>query len=250
MARDDTADTVVDDAELQLKKRARRRLVGSIALVLTAVVILPMVMDHEPRPNSNEIQVRIPSQDGAATNAKAAKAPEIAEPVSEKVADKAPPPAAVAPTPSVPVAQAVPAKPPVVDAPKPEPAAKVEPPTAEPPKAEPPKAAVKPEPPKAEKADKADSAKAAAALAGKEAAAEKKGEQWVVQLGAYSEAGRVKLLQTKLKEVGVPSYTEKVDTPQGPRTRVRAGPFPSKDAATKAQARIKIVGVDGPVAPK
>jgi DedD protein len=60
----------------------------------------------------------------------------------------------------------------------------------------------------------------------------------------------VKLLLTKVKELGLPAYTEKVETPQGPRTRVRAGPFPSREAATKAQERIKIIGVSGPVAPK
>jgi DedD protein len=53
-------------ADEQLKKRARRRLVGAIALVLFAVIVLPMVMDHEPRPSGPEIQVRIPSQDGPA----------------------------------------------------------------------------------------------------------------------------------------------------------------------------------------
>jgi DedD protein len=72
----------------------------------------------------------------------------------------------------------------------------------------------------------------------------------VVQLGAYKEAGNVKLLLSKLKGVGVPAYTEKLDSPQGPRTRVRAGPFASQDAAEKARAKIKIIGVDGPVAPK
>jgi len=50
--------------------------------------------------------------------------------------------------------------------------------------------------------------------------------------------------------MGVPVYTEKFDSPQGPRTRVRAGPFPSKDAAEKARTKVKIVGVDGPIAPK
>ena len=51
------------DAELQLKKRARRRLVGAVALALLAVIVLPMVMDSDPRPPSQDIQVRIPSQD-------------------------------------------------------------------------------------------------------------------------------------------------------------------------------------------
>jgi DedD protein len=51
------------DAHLELKKRARRRLVGATALALLAAIILPMVMDQEPKPVSREIQVRIPSRD-------------------------------------------------------------------------------------------------------------------------------------------------------------------------------------------
>ena len=37
------------DAQLQLKKRARRRLVGAVAFAGLAAVILPMVMDEEPK---------------------------------------------------------------------------------------------------------------------------------------------------------------------------------------------------------
>jgi DedD protein len=53
---------------------------------------------------------------------------------------------------------------------------------------------------------------------------------------AYKESGNVKLLLAKLKGVNVPAYTEKFDSPQGQRTRVRAGPFPSQEAAEKARA--------------
>ena len=40
----------ISDEELQLKKRARRRLVGAVVLVTAVAVILPMVLDSEPRP--------------------------------------------------------------------------------------------------------------------------------------------------------------------------------------------------------
>lgn len=76
-------------------------------------------------------------------------------------------------------------------------------------------------------------------------------EAWEVQLGAYQDPGRVKNLLAKLKDLGVPTYTEKVETANGPRTRVRAGPFPSQEAAEKGRTRInKIIGVDGTVARK
>ncbi len=50
----------ISDEELQLKKRARRRLVGAIALVLVVVVFLPMFLDNEPKPLSRDIAITIP----------------------------------------------------------------------------------------------------------------------------------------------------------------------------------------------
>jgi DedD protein len=236
MAKNDVAGDSAGEADVQLKKRARRRLVGAVALVLFAVITLPMVMDHEPRPAGPEIQVRIPSQEGGA----------VAERVNTKPI-KTPAPVAVAPAtptqekpeqsavPETKVAPPLPALAPVVDKPKELPAAKPE---------------VSPPAPVEQKASKAEAAKASAALDGKSDTADAKADQWVVQLGAYKDAGNVKLMMGKLKEMNVPAYLEKFDTPQGPRTRVRAGPFPNKDAATKAQVRIKTIGVNGPVAPK
>ena len=49
------------DEELQLKKRARRRLVGAIALVTVVAVFLPMVLDHEPKPTNQDVSIQIPS---------------------------------------------------------------------------------------------------------------------------------------------------------------------------------------------
>src|SRR3954471_12128515 len=48
---------------LMLKRRARRRLVGAIALVLLVVVVLPIVLDQEPKPVRHDLTVQIPSQD-------------------------------------------------------------------------------------------------------------------------------------------------------------------------------------------
>ena len=199
------------DAQLELKKRARRRLVGATALALLAAIVLPMVMEHEPRPPAQDIQVRIPGQDAGSFTSRIL-------------------PAKPAPTPLPPVAEAKPAP---EAAPEPKPLVKAE--------ARPQAIRAEPPPPAAVVEQKSEASRA---LAGGT------DEQWVVQLGAYKEAGNVKLRVAKLKEVGVPTYTEKIDTPQGPRTRVRAGPFPSKEAAEKARVKIKIVGIDGPVAPK
>ena len=51
------------DPVLPEKKRARRRLVGAVALVLAAVIVLPMVLDSEPKPLADDISIQIPSRD-------------------------------------------------------------------------------------------------------------------------------------------------------------------------------------------
>src|SRR3954470_17105927 len=51
----------ISDEELQLRKRARRRLIGAIALVTMIAVFLPMVLDHEPKPAHQDISIQIPS---------------------------------------------------------------------------------------------------------------------------------------------------------------------------------------------
>lgn len=46
----------------ELRVRARRRLAGAVALVMAAVVVLPMLLDSEPIPVSNNIAIRIPDR--------------------------------------------------------------------------------------------------------------------------------------------------------------------------------------------
>ena len=227
MAEQDTS----PDTDLQLKKSARRRLVGAAALALLAIIVLPMVMDHEPRPPVQDIQVRIPSQDGSGAGP-ISKPPVALAPSLAAAKPETKPEAKPEAKPEVKVEPAVAPKPEVKPEVKPEPK----------PETKPVPVAVAPAPVAekiAETAPSVDKSKAAAAAG-----------QWVVQLGAYKDAGNIKLLLAKLKGIGVQAYTEKFDTPQGLRTRVRAGPYPSKEAAEKAQKRIKIIGVDGPVAPR
>jgi DedD protein len=58
-----------------LKRRGRRRLVGAVALVLLAVIILPMVFDPAPRRSAPPVSVRIPGEnDGPFTPKPPAKA--------------------------------------------------------------------------------------------------------------------------------------------------------------------------------
>jgi DedD protein len=127
-----------------LKRRGRRRLVGAVALVLLAVIVLPMVFDPEPRETAPPVSVRIPGENESAF------------------------------------------------APKP-----------------------KPVPAKKQEIDK----------------------EYVVQVGAFANADGV---VAKLAAAKVPYYTEAV---KGNLTRVRAGPFQSRDAAEKALEQLKALGL-------
>jgi DedD protein len=68
------------DPMLPEKKRARRRLVGAIALALAAAVGLPMLLDSEPKPLAGDIAIQIPAKD------KAGPLPMPAEPGAAPVA--------------------------------------------------------------------------------------------------------------------------------------------------------------------
>jgi DedD protein len=200
---------------LQLKRRARRRLVGAIALVTFVVIVLPLILDKEPGPAGPPLSVQIPNQEAGGFNTRIVPPPPAvpAAPVPEKHAEtvpaKAEPPSANAAPP----------------APKAEPAA---------PKAE-------PVTPKAETAGgeaanvpKTEALRAQAALSD---------QAWVVALDAFSDEKNVRQLRTKLSAAGVKTYTESVKTSKGHLTRVRAGPFASKEAAEKARAKLVAMGL-------
>ena len=197
----------ISDEELQLKKRARRRLIGAIVLVTAVAVILPMILDSEPRPVSQNINIQIPSPDAGEYKPKAAV---VAPPSADKAA-KSDAPAA---------------------APKDPPAAAAIVETA-------PAASKTTEPAKADTA-KAPAKDKATAIDG----------AYVVQVAALADAAKAKQLEKQMAGVGLKTYTEVVNTQSGEVTRVRAGPYPTREAAEKARTQLKKAGLDGKVVPK
>jgi len=79
-----------------LKRRGRRRLVGAVALVLAAVVILPMVFDPEPKSTQTPVTVKIPAEN---------EAPPFAPKAAPKAAPKEAPKEAAKQEPAAPAAQ-------------------------------------------------------------------------------------------------------------------------------------------------
>jgi len=211
------AKTPVSDEELQLKKKARRRLVGAVVLVLLVVVFVPMFLDREPRPQKQDIDNRIPPIPGQAQ----APQPQGLPPAIQEA-----PAVSTSPAPDKPAA------PDTANTPKETPAATA--PAAGASSASP-SAAVEP----AAKATEPDSKpeRKAAELTGK---GETKGaESFVIQVGAFSDPGNARHLVEKLKAEKIPAYTEAVKTSQGEKMRVRAGPYPTLTAAEHGRTRLK-----------
>ena len=227
----------VSDDHIELKKRARRRLIGAAVFATVAAVVLPMVMDKEPPPALPGIDLRIPSQDKGFVAPQVKPAvPTVAEPV-------APAPIATEPPKALPL-------PP--ELPKPTPAPKAAEPVKPPPAPKPaePRPAAKATPEAKTAATKeGDARRAQAILDGKPARSSTEGPHAVL-IGAFADPANVVNLKKKIGELGLPVYTEPLDSPQGRKTRVRAGPFPNRDAAEKAAARLKAIGVSGVVAAK
>ncbi|MDO9215708.1 MAG: hypothetical protein Q7U14_00465, partial [Lacisediminimonas sp.] len=191
------------DPVLPEKQRARRRLVGAVALVLAAVIGLPMILDPEPKPLAHDIAIDIPSKEkprkGASAPATAAldEREEIMATASVAGADG---PGDVAPGPAVDAkAPAASQKTELVPAPKAAAAATT--------KAEPvPAAVANAKPVEKPRATAADDARARALLDGKPSPAlenvksgSEKSERYVVQVAALASPEKVKELQNKLK---------------------------------------------------
>jgi len=226
-----------------MRKRARHRLIGAAVLVLLGVIGFPLLFDSQPRPIAVDIPIEIPDKAKVAPLG----APQVAS--SSAAPSQVSGGIIVGDTPA-PVASA-PAKPDAKPEPKPEakPAAKPETIITESKPA--PKAEAKPAPKPAAPASKpaakgADAAKAQALLDGKPAAAkpaEKKPDaaegRYVVQVGAYVEAAKLREARQKVESAGFKTYTQVVGAKDAQRTRVRIGPFANKAEAQKAADKLK-----------
>jgi DedD protein len=89
------------DDEQSIKRKARRRLVGAVALALAAVVVLPMVLDSEPKPTAQDIDLRIPASDKVGEFVPGAALSEVVEASAVQVPAVSDVPAIAEPMPSV-----------------------------------------------------------------------------------------------------------------------------------------------------
>jgi len=188
---------IKNEQDLLLRKRARRRVVGSVVLVIMAIIFLPMILEHVPEQEGKEVEIIIHSENllgkpseiisqnksvedtvsvSVKSNAGSNTSQEIIielEQLTEKV--------------------------------------------------------------KAENNHK-----------------DKKSiitiEKFVVQLGAFSDSTKAKNQQRSLESNGIKkAYTEMIKNENIEVTRVRVGPFSTREAAEKEQKKLKELGVNGVV---
>ena len=199
------------DQELNLKKRARRRLVGAIALVLLMIIVLPMILKDRAAPNPQEkITISLPGEQQTVT------------PVAPSDFESSIVPAEPSATTPQTTEASEPAPPPTVD---PEASvAKAEKPASD--KALP----VKEVPSKEVNKTNVDV-----------------NHKCYVQIGVFSDEANVKQLQSKLSDLGYKSQTEKIDTAKGKKIRLRTQLFADRNEAAIALQNIKDAGLTGMV---
>lgn len=213
---------VTNDQELMLKKRARRRLVGAVALVVLMVIILPqMLQDRALLAKQAPIRITMPTQ--AETDYPQSAAVKAQEQVSQTAA---------APLPDV-ISN------------------DVQPSVAEPVQDE--KTATTPAKDIIDKSlrsnlpqqEKKSVPKDAEPAKTDIASASQSQESFTVQVGVYSDVENVKRIQSRLKAAGFSTQTEKIRTSKGESLRLKAGSFTTRQDAVTAQTKIKAIGLPG-----
>jgi len=188
---------IKNEQDLLLRKRARRRVVGSVVLVIMAIIFLPMILERVPEQEGKEVEIIIHSENLLD------KSSEIIF-QNKSVEDTVP--VSVEPNIGSNTSQEI-----IIE---------LEQLT------------------KKEKAESKHKDKKSIITI----------ERFVVQLGAFSDATKAKNQERSLESNGIKkAYTEMIKNENIEVTRVRVGPFSTREAAEKEQKKLKELGVNGVV---
>ncbi len=203
---------VITDEESKLKRQARRRLLGAIALTILVVILLPMVLDSEPPIPSQDIDLQIPDKDKVGEFVPQMVLP----PLNANDAKTQPASAPV-------IAPLLDVKPLALSTPKADIKPVIEKPLTVEPETKAPKTELKTKP-----AIKPLAKPVAKVHTG-----------FILQVGAFANVDAAKHLQEKLHKQGYPSYTETA----GDKVRVRIGDYPTSAEAEKIRRKLEIQGL-------
>jgi len=249
------------EAVREARTRARRRLMGATVLLLVGIIGFPLLFETRPRPIPVDLPIEIPARTGASALPDATPAPRVnrlatpintgdssTTPSSGAAPASSPPPMLTESAPAAPVANPAARAASVVPAP----AHPVQFTASTPAAASRAVAAVvaasaaaKPAASKAVTVTVAVAASAAPADKPNDAAADS--GHFVVQIGAFAEQPKAHEARMKVEKLGLKTYVQVVDTPQGKRIRVRVGPYATKAEADKAATKIKGDGLPAAV---
>lgn len=236
------------DEELNLRRKARRRLVGAVALTLAVVVILPMVLDNEPKPTGKDLDLRIPAPDKVGEFVPGVPVSEIPETLplaaSEVLAastvEVASAPVAVSTVASSPAQKAITTQ--TNSTSKNQVTGKVQ--SASTPALDIPGSTNKKAEIKAPEVKPPSRPDPQAILEGKVKTLESEAG-YVAQIGAFANAETAKQELARLKGWGFKAYTEKV----GDKVRVRVGPYTERDKVEKVRKLLENHGLHPTIVP-
>jgi DedD protein len=192
---------IKNEQDLLLRKRARRRVVGSVVLVIIAVIFLPMILERVPEQVEQEVEIIMLSENFP-------DEPSVVVTQNNRIENIAS--VSIKPITGTNVIK---------------------------------KVIIESEQLTAKAGSKEDS---------ENNPKDKKSiitiEKFVVQLGAFSDANKAKDQQRSLKSNGIEkAYTEMIKNENTRVTRVRVGPFATREAAENEQIKIRLLGINGVV---
>lgn len=273
------ADTA--DAVQQLRLQARHRLIGAAVLVGLGVIGFPLLFETQPRPIPVDLPIDIPNKDGvpplqipaqrttpdlpalppvdavearAEGSARAASgAVQLNQPAAAKLSERTPersPEKAPEKSPERAPGRAPEMAPERVPDRSAQRVAEKTVDKAESKRPAPAAAASRSTSP----TSNPESARVQALLEGKPAASKpgsasrpadgnSSASRLIIQVGAYADSKAAQEARMKVERLGLKTYTQVVETPAGRRTRVRLGPFASREEADRAAARVRAAGL-------
>lgn len=247
----------------ELRGRARRRLIGALALVLAAVIIVPMLFDSTEPADQVSTPVVVPAVVPPTPESNLAIAPSTPEPATDAATPGTPagdpgagdpgagqsaagdPAHAATSADTAAAGNATTPEPAVTPPAEPEPAQTAD---AKPKPTEKPEVRNDSKPkPSTERTD--DGSVAIALLEGrtpaKAAPAPAAKGNYILQIAAYTNDKDAQSRRDKLVSSGVTNaYVENAVSGGKATYRLRVGPFPTRDAAQAAQARLRALGYD------
>ena len=217
----------VSEEEILLRKRARRRFIGAVTFVILSVVFLPMILDDAPQQEQQEIDIQIPSEELTAETypwMTPENTPAINE--AETISD--------------------------LDRPLPfsdsEYSGKIESSKSGS------ESTTNGIPVPARKPLFVKSAQTSASVVQEKVttSGNVKAQEgaFVIQLGAFSDVSKAKQQQQNLIANGIRAYTETIKVGNSEMTRVRIGPFTTREAAEAEHEHLKKTGLSGVVTTK